>query len=77
MVLMLTTSCQQGAVKESREVGSDTSDYIPDPHSYSRLDQCAVTHMEMDLRIDFTRKAITGIVKYEFDQKVIIRSFWT
>jgi len=40
-----------------------------DPHSYSQLDNCSVHHMKLNLKTDFTRKSITGTVRYDFDLK--------
>lgn len=31
-----------------------------DPHSHARPDQCAVTHIHLDIQVDFQRKVIAG-----------------
>jgi len=36
------------------------ADARPDPHSYSRPDQVAVTHLALDLKVDFDHRALVG-----------------
>ncbi|HEY0746759.1 MAG TPA: M1 family metallopeptidase [Steroidobacteraceae bacterium] len=36
-----------------------------DYHSYANVDQFRVTHLELDLRVDFWRKSISGVVALE------------
>lgn len=40
-----------------------------DPHSYARPDQCAVTHIHLDIEVDFQRKVIAGTVELTCEKR--------
>lgn len=56
---------------------SGASDSRPDPHSYSRPDQVAVSHLQLDVAVDFDQKVLTGhatldLVRHQEDAKTLI-----
>ncbi|MBL7993935.1 M1 family metallopeptidase [bacterium] len=47
----------------------DEVEYFKDPHSYSRPDEAVVTHLNLDVIVDFTAKQITGKASYQINNK--------
>ena len=43
--------------------------YAADPHSYAQPDQVRVTHLDLDLKIDFPHKQLDGIATLKLDWK--------
>ncbi|MCZ6794850.1 MAG: M1 family metallopeptidase [Planctomycetota bacterium] len=41
----------------------------PDPHSFSRPDQIAVRHLELDIRVDFDARQISGKVRLHLERR--------
>lgn len=41
-------------------LAANMADARPDPHSYSRPDQVAVTHLALDLKVDFDHRTLVG-----------------
>ncbi|MGD2115533.1 MAG: M1 family aminopeptidase/hydrolase, partial [Acidobacteriota bacterium] len=44
--------------------------YPDDPHSYSRPDRVAVTHLTLDLRVDFDARRLTGRASLDLDNRL-------
>lgn len=42
---------------------------IEDPHSYSEPNNCIVTHLDLDLHIDFNDKILSGVASWNIDNK--------
>jgi aminopeptidase N len=40
-----------------------------DPHSYAQPDQVVVTHLDLDLKVDFTHKQLDGVATLKLDWK--------
>jgi len=45
------------------------SAYAADPHSYAQPDQVRVTHLDLDLKIDFPHKQLDGVATLKLDWK--------
>jgi aminopeptidase N len=43
--------------------------YANDPHSYAQPDQVVVTHLDLDLKIDFPHKRLDGVATLKLDWK--------
>lgn len=69
VILLLATGCNSSEPKEDKSKTATKETVSRDAHSYSRLDQCVVTHMKMDLRTDFTKKRLSGTVRYDYELK--------
>jgi leukotriene-A4 hydrolase len=41
-----------------------------DPHSFSRPDEIVVTHLDLDITVDFDKKQVYGCASYALDNKV-------
>ncbi len=41
-----------------------------DPHSFSRPDEIVVTHLDLDITVDFEKKQIYGSASYKIDMKI-------
>lgn len=39
----------------------------PDPHSYARVEEAVITHLDLDLKVDFTRETISGFATYQVE----------
>ena len=42
---------------------------VVEDYSYARLDEVAVTHMDLDLIVDFGLQTISGIAAFDLDNK--------
>jgi aminopeptidase N len=72
---MLATACNKStetpattttAAETTSAAGSGPSGG-PDPHSYSRPDQVRVTHLNLDLGVDFAKKQLAGKATWNID----------
>ncbi|MBL7959774.1 M1 family metallopeptidase [bacterium] len=61
LVLVLIASCSK---KPDHDVH-----YFKDPHSYARPAEAVVTHLNLDVNVDFTAKQITGKASYQIKNK--------
>ena len=43
--------------------------HFTDPHSYARPEEAVVTHLDLDIRVDFTKKQISGKASYKIVNK--------
>jgi len=66
MTILIITSCNT-STKETIVLNKE--DYI-DHHSYSNPQNVLVKHMDMDMKIDFDKKIIQGLVRYSLERKV-------
>lgn len=46
---------------------------VPDPHSFARPQEAAITHLDLDIRVDFERRQIIGRAALEIDNKTAAR----
>jgi len=46
-----------------------------DPSSFSRPDECVVTHLHLDLEVDFTEKLLRGSVRLDAHKILISAQF--
>ena len=42
--------------------------YVNDPHSYSLPEEAVVTHLSLDIGVDFDKKVISGVAHYDIQQ---------
>jgi len=76
-VLSLTLSgCKTKTAEQQVEKADETPDEVPagemaidDPHSYSEPNNCIVTHLNLDLNIDFNDKVLSGVASWNIDNK--------
>ncbi|HEY1005675.1 MAG TPA: M1 family aminopeptidase/hydrolase, partial [Sphingobacteriaceae bacterium] len=52
--ILILLACQGGKDHSKQPAG------VHDPHSFSKPEQARVTHLDLDLRVDFTKKQISG-----------------
>ena len=50
---------------ETDSIEMVTSEEHYDPHSFSRPDSAVITHMELDLTVDFEKNILSGYVQYD------------
>ncbi len=60
-MVIITSSCTDKNVSETI--------HFKDPHSYARPDEAVVTHLELDIKVDFANKQILGKASYQFTNK--------
>ncbi|MFN2333367.1 MAG: M1 family metallopeptidase [Wenzhouxiangellaceae bacterium] len=65
VLALLVAACQPA----DQQPGSDPVGLGPDPHSFSNHDQVAVSHLALDLEVDFGRQTLHGNVTLELDRK--------
>ncbi len=70
LVLLLTVivTCQTEKKYKDGEKKSKIIS-VSDPHSFSNPDQVRVTHLNLDLNIDWNKKVLRGHVNLDFDKK--------
>lgn len=65
LLLLLATACNSGDVKEERDKG----DLSKDAHSYANFNEARVTHISLDLEVDFDKKVLTGSAELDIDNR--------
>mgnify|MGYP006415147331 FL=1 len=61
--ILLIASC---TVKNQESISVK---YIDDPHSYSQPNQAVITHLDLDIDVDFNQRIISGMASYKIDNK--------
>lgn len=63
--------CKQKSTEQpvEEEVSPSEDLLIQDPHSYSEPNNCIVTHLDLDLHIDFNDKVLSGVASWKIDNK--------
>lgn len=54
---------------EAENVETDTMTIPDDPHSYAQPNDAVVTHLDLDIEVDFAIKKIKGVASYLIDNK--------
>jgi len=62
---MMVCSCQNQDGKQN-EVQLKTN-YMNDPHSFSTPEEAVITHLNLDLNVDFAVRKISGVAEIEFE----------
>ena len=57
--ILLIASC---TVKNQESISVK---YIDDPHSYSQPNQAVITHLDLDIDVDFNQRIISGMASYK------------
>jgi aminopeptidase N len=65
---LLMVSCGGPAEESNQQGKTEVSDYIKDPHSHADLSSAVVTHMDMDLYFDFSKKTLEGTIDYTINR---------
>ena len=56
VLIIMISSCSKKTVQETQ--------YFKDPHSYARPSEAVVTHLDLDVKVDFNAKQISGTASY-------------
>lgn len=49
--------------------GTDSMIYPEDPHSFARPNEVVIKHLDLDINVDFDKKILSGIAKYNIENK--------
>ena len=65
------TGCKPNATDKPVEPVQEAVEQplIEDPHSFSQPNNCIVTHLDLDLSIDFNHKTLSGVASWNIDNK--------
>ena len=73
LALLMLNACGGGGKAKvdasSQDITKESDDELIDFHSYARPSQAVVTHMDMEIDVDFDQKIISGVVTYEIKNK--------
>ena len=61
LVLICLTSCSDSKKKEE----TTTKKYVEEPHSFAKPNEAVVTHLNLDIAVDFGTKQIKGTASYD------------
>lgn len=68
LMCLMFFSCQPGDQQgSSTPLTSPKDSIVKDPHSYSQPDEAIVTHLDLDIAVDFDKKVISGTATWKFD----------
>lgn len=67
--ILLIAGCNQNQEKTQNEDQSSTATPIKDPHSYARPSQAVIEHLNLNAKVDFEQKQITGKASYRINNK--------
>ncbi len=77
MLIFLISGCSN--TKEAAKMVGEKpviSEYTEDPHSFSRPWEAAVTHLSLDLTVDFEKKTLDGKVSLKIKTKEDVRQLY-
>lgn len=68
-VLLIAIACQQPGTTNTAEVDnkSQTEKLIDDPHSFAEPSEATVKHLDLDIKVDFASKLISGTAAWTID----------
>jgi leukotriene-A4 hydrolase len=64
--VLMSIGCK--SIEEQKQWVSNDSKFL-DPHTYSLPEEIAVSHLSLDLNVDFTKKIISGYAEWQLDRK--------
>ncbi|MDT0559174.1 M1 family metallopeptidase [Ichthyenterobacterium sp. W332] len=53
----------------SKALSEDTIAYVDEPHSFAKPNEAAITHLDLEISVDFDRSVISGTATYTIDNK--------
>lgn len=66
-IILSIVSCQNKSKKDKAITVMEKR--VSDPHSYSQPEEAVVTHLKLELEVDFEQKLIQGIAEIQFDKR--------
>ena len=61
--LFILTSCQEN--KQSIEVDKEIKSYLEESHSYAQPNDAVITHLDLDINVEFESQVINGTATYD------------
>ncbi|HMC98058.1 MAG TPA: M1 family aminopeptidase/hydrolase, partial [Flavobacteriales bacterium] len=61
-VVLLISACQG-------DERSASEPYAMDAHSHARPEEAVITHLDLDIHVDFTQRRVSGVASYDIDNR--------
>ncbi|MBR9915640.1 MAG: M1 family metallopeptidase [Algicola sp.] len=68
-LIVLTFSCKKDAEKPLESTEKTSSKYVEDAHSYAQPNKAVVTHLNLNIGVDFDNQVIEGQANYDIESR--------